>query len=426
MSPFVRTIAISLLSPRERSNATRSPVGDHTGFESLRPRAMGTSGRTNSGSIPACSPALEAAGSSAAADNATAGSARATSKAIRGRQRCIAFGSARLRFLDLIAVSARSLASLRKGRIALELFREEVEIFSPRQARAIQHRRLLRDQIQLVVRQRRVVIGVVHRLVVLLAREEARVLLGGLQRLDRLGEVRGRGGAIAVQQAVAFLAIRMAEVGEGDRELLVDELLVLGQRQHGLELRDRAVVVLLVVEVDVAQAPVRLGVVRVVALGGGIGLDGALDVAFLARSLADLEQILLQHDAALAGAVFLLLGELHDLEEVAVVLAVGQAHAVKAERDQLAAGDRRLADLLVVDVDGRLRRFGVDLEQGVVGREQELARFTALADFDLVGELLVAVAVQRERVVAAEPQGDLRLTVRTRRTGPLAVQVDAS
>src|SRR5207249_3559479 len=100
-------------------------------------------------------------------------------------------------------------------------------------------------------------------------------------------------------------------------------------------------------------------------------------------------------------------------------------HAVKAERDQLAAGDRCLADLLVVDVDGRRRRRGVDLEQDVVGREQELARFAALVDFDLVGELLVAVAVQRERIVAAEPQRDLRLTVRTRRTGPLAVQVDA-
>src|SRR5713101_8336234 len=152
MSPFVRTIAISLLSPRERSNATRSPVGDHTGFESLRPRAMGTSGRTNSGSIPACSPALgAAAGSSAAAGNATAGNATATSRAIKGRERCIAFVSARLRLLDLIAVPARSLASLHKGRIALELFREEVEILSPREARAIQHRGLLRDQIQLVV-----------------------------------------------------------------------------------------------------------------------------------------------------------------------------------------------------------------------------------------------------------------------------------
>src|SRR5712691_1756284 len=130
------------------------------------------------------------------------------------------------------------------------------------------------------------------------------------------------------------------------------------------------------------------------------------------RALADLEEVLLQHDAALAGAVLLLLRELHDLEEVAVVLAVGQAHAVKPERDLLAAGDRRLADLLVVDVDGRRRRSGVDLEQDIVGREQELARFTALADSDLVGELLVAVAVQRERIVASEPQRDLRLAVR--------------
>src|SRR6266853_6410396 len=422
-SPFARTIAIYLLSPRERSSATMSPEGDHTGFESLRPRAMGTSGRTNSGSIPAGSSELAATGSSASAGSA--GNAIATNRASTGHQRCITFGSARSGFLDLIAVAARALPGLREDRIALELFREEVEVLAPGEACAVHHRRLLGHQVQLVVRQRRVVVGVVHSLVVLRAREEARVLLGGLQRLDRFGEVRRRGGTVAVHQAVAFLAIRMTEVGEGDRELLVNLLLVFGQREHGLELGDRAVVVLLVVEVDVAQAPVRLGVVRVAALGRGIGLDGAIDVAFLARALADLEEILLQHDAALAGAVFLLLGELHDLEEVAVVLAVGQAHAVKAERDQLAAGDRRLADLLVVDGDGCPCRLGVDSEQRVVGREQELARFTVLADFDLVGELLVAVAVQRERVVAAEPQGDLGLTVRPGRAGPLAVQVDA-
>src|SRR6266853_782275 len=425
MSPFARTIAISLLSPRERSSATMSPVGDHTGFESLRPRAMGTSGRTNSGSIPAGSPELAATGSSATAGNAAAGNANATNRAIKGRQRCITFGSGRSGFLDLIAVTARPLPGLHEGRIALELFREEVEVLAPREARAVHHRGLLRDQIQFVVRQRRVVVGVVHRLVVLRAREETRVLLGSLQRLDRLGEVRGRGGAIGVHQAIAFLAIRMAEIGKGDRELLVDQLLVLGQRQHGFELGDRAVVVLFLVEVDITQAPVRLRVVRVLALGGRVGLDGALDVAFLACALADLEEILLQHDAALAGAILLLLGELHDLEEVAVVFAVGQAHAVKAESDLLAAGDRRLADLLVVDVDGRRRWRGVDLEQDIVGRQQELARFTALADSDLVGELLVAVAVQRERIVAAEPQRDLRLAVRPRRTGPLAVQVDA-
>src|SRR6266480_3349064 len=271
MSPLRRTIAISLLSPRERSNATMSPAGDHTGFESLRPRAMGTSGRMNSGSIPDVSPALAASGSSPAAGHATAGKASATNRAIRGRLRCITFGPARLRFLDLIAVSARPLASLHEGRIALELFREEVEVLSPREARAVHHRRLLGHQIQ---------------------------------------------------------------------------LLVLGQGEDRLELGDRVVVVLFLVEVDITQPPVRLGVVRVLALGGGIGLDGTLDVALLARALADLEEILLQHDAALAGAILLLLGELHHLEEIAVVLAVGQAHAVKAQSDLLAGGDRRLADLL--------------------------------------------------------------------------------
>src|SRR6266513_1218933 len=412
-------MAISLLSPRDRSKATTSPAGGHPGFESLRPRAMGTSGRTNSGSMPPGSAALAAAGSSPPAGKATA-----TNRAITGRQRGITH-SARSGFLNLITVPARPLASLHKGRIALELFREEVEVLPPREARAVHHRRLLRHQIQLVVCERRVVVSVVHRFVVLRAREEARVLLGGLQRLDRLGEVRGRGAAIAVHQTVAFLAIRMAEVGKGDRELLIDQLLVLWQRQHGLELFDRVVVVLVLFEVNVAQPPVRLGVVRVPALGGGIGLDGVLDVAFLARALADLEEVPLQHDAAIAGAVLLLLGELHDLEEVAVVLAVGQAHAVEPESDLLAAGDRRLADLLVVDVYGRRGRRGVDLEQDIVGCEQELARFTALADSDLVGELLVAVPVQRERVVAAEPQRDLRLTVRPGRAGPLTVQVDA-
>src|SRR2546426_11371017 len=405
-SPLRRTTKISLSSPRERSNASMSPTGDQTGFESLRPAATGTSGRTNSGSSPAGS----------ACSSANAGSAAAANKTSRERTSSL--------FLDLVAVPARRLAGLHESGIGLELFREEVEVLAPRQARAVHHRRLLRDQVQLVVGQRRVVVGVVHRFVVLRAREEARVLPGGLQRLDRLGELVGCGVAIARHQAVAFLAIRMAEVGEGGRELLVDELLVLRQRQHGLELGDRGVIVLLVVEVDVAQAPARLGVIRVLAAGGGIGLDGAVDVAFLARALAELEEILLQHDAALAGAVLLLLGELHDLEEVAVVLAVGQAHAVKAERDRLAAGERGLADRLVVDIDARLRGLGVDLEQGIVGREHELARLAALVDADPAGDLLVAMAVQQERVVAAEPQGDLRLAVGPGRAFPFAVQVD--
>src|SRR6266850_484404 len=313
MSPLRRTITISLSSPRERSNAIMSPTGDQTGFESLRPAAMGTSGRTNCGSTPAGSACSSANAGSAAAANKTTSRERTSSL-----------------FLDLVAVPARRLAGLHEGGNTLELSREEVEILAPRQARAVHHRRLLRDQVQLVIRQRRIVVGVVH----------------------------------------------------------------------------------------------RLGVIRVLAAGGGIGFDGALDVAFLARALAELEEILLQHDAALAGAILLLPGELHDLEEVAVVLAVGQAHAVKAERDQLAAGDRRLADRLVVEVDARRGRLGVDLEQGVVGREHELTRLAALVEADLAGHLLVAVAVQQERIVAAEPQGDLHLTVGPGRAFPLAVQVD--
>src|SRR5260370_40087108 len=130
MSLLGRTIAISLVSARERSSATMSPEGDHTGFESLRLRAMGTSGRTNSGSIPAGSAELAVTGSSATAGNA--GNAIATNRAIKGRQRYITFGSARSGFLDLIAVPARPLPGLHEGRIAFELFREEVEVLAPR------------------------------------------------------------------------------------------------------------------------------------------------------------------------------------------------------------------------------------------------------------------------------------------------------
>src|SRR6266850_6183143 len=137
MSPLRRTITISLSSPRERSNAIMSPTGDQTGFESLRPAAMGTSGRTNCGSTPA-----GPAGS--AGSSANAGSA-ATANKTTSRERTSSL------FLDLVAVPARRLAGLHEGGNTLELSREEVEILAPRQARAVHHRGLLRDQVQLVV-----------------------------------------------------------------------------------------------------------------------------------------------------------------------------------------------------------------------------------------------------------------------------------
>src|SRR4030095_15184909 len=201
-APSVRTTTISLSSPRERSNAIMSPEGDHTGFESLRPRSMRMSGRTNSGSISSAA----AAGSAAAARMTTP----------RGRTNSL--------ILDLVAVAARCIAGLREVRIAFELLREEVEVLAPGEARVVYHRALPGDEIQLVVGERRVVVGVVQRFVVLVLREEARVLLRRLQRLDRLGEALGGGLAVAVRQAVALLGIRVAEVGEGHRELLVDEL----------------------------------------------------------------------------------------------------------------------------------------------------------------------------------------------------------
>src|SRR6185295_2368118 len=215
------------------------------------------------------------------------------------------------------------------------------------------------------------------------------------------------------------LRVGMAEVGESDRELLVDELLVLRQREHRLEFGDRAVVVLLVVEVDVAEAPARFGIVRVLAAGGAVGLDRAVEVALFACALADLEEVLLQHDLA----VLLLLAELHHLEEVAVILAVGQAHAVEAKRDLLAGTERRLADLLVVDVDGCGGRIGIDPEQRIVGREDELARLPALLDADLAGRLLVAVAIQQDRIALSRTQRDLGLAVGPGRALPFAVEI---
>src|SRR5207249_7526344 len=125
MSPLRRTTKISLSSPRERSNASMSPTGDQTGFESLRPAATGTSGRTNSGSSPAGS----------ACSSANAGSAAAANKTSRERTSSL--------FLDLVAVSARRLAGLHESVNTLELFREEVEVLAPRQARAVHHRWLL-------------------------------------------------------------------------------------------------------------------------------------------------------------------------------------------------------------------------------------------------------------------------------------------
>src|SRR5688500_5169236 len=123
-APFEATTTISLLSPRARSNAIMSPEGDHTGLESFRPRSIGTSGRTNSGSM--CSSACAA---HAAAERTTTRRARTSS-----------------RVLDLVAIAARRLARLNESRIALELPREKVEVLAPRQARARHQRRLPGDQ----------------------------------------------------------------------------------------------------------------------------------------------------------------------------------------------------------------------------------------------------------------------------------------
>src|SRR4029077_12125984 len=77
----------------------------------------------------------------------------------------------------------------------------------------------------------------------------------------------------------------------------------------------------------------------------------------------------------------------------------------------------------VVDVDRCGRRIGIDPEQRIVGREDELARLAALLDADLAGGLRVAVAVQQDRIALARAQRDLGLAVGPGRALPFAVEI---
>jgi len=110
-----------------------------------------------------------------------------------------------------------------------------------------------------------------------------------------------------------------------------------GSVSNALELADGRLVVVFVVEIDLAQTRVRLGVIRVRLVRAGVGLDGRVDVALLGRALADLQVVLVQDDPPLARAVLHLLVELHDLFPVAVVLSDRELDGVESEADRLAS-----------------------------------------------------------------------------------------
>src|SRR5881628_2637394 len=231
-TPSGRAMTISFFSPRLRSKAISAPDGDQTGFESLRPDSTGMSGRTYSGSIAACFSTGGAflAGSSSATDSAARPSVAMTAVASSARPRHRqALASLRRFILDLSRVLPRRVAIPLEDGIPFEVFREEVEVLSPREVRVLHEGVFSGDQIELVIRQRQIEVGVVQSLVVVRGRKEARVLLGDLKILDRPRE-RLRGGVpVFFYEAVPLLVIRVSEIGEGHRELFVNELLVLGQ-----------------------------------------------------------------------------------------------------------------------------------------------------------------------------------------------------
>ena len=217
----------------------------------------------------------------------------------------------------------------------------------------------------------------------------------------------------------------MAQVGEGHGVLLEHELLVLGKGQHVLELADGAVVVVLVVQVDLGQAVVRLGIIRVPLLGALVRRDRGVDIALLQRPFADPEVVLVQDDLRAAGPVLDLLGELDDLFPVAVVAAQRDTLTVwKPRFTSLPSRIGVLPDLFGVHEHVGGRRLGFDLEHRIVHVQHELLHVLGLLDPHLVAHLLVAVLVQHEVEVLADAHRHLRFAVGGRAADPLVVHID--
>src|SRR2546425_6009207 len=187
---------------------------------------------------------------------------------------------------DLSPVLAGGLPILLEGGIPFELLREEVEVLAPREVRVVQEGVFPGDQIELVIRQRQIEVGIVQRLVVVRRREEAGVLLRDLKILYRSGEGLRGGLPVFFYEAVPSLVIRVPEIGEGHGELFVDELLVLGQGKDALELADRSLVIVLLVQIDAREPVVRLGVIRMLLVGAGVGLDRSEEHTSELQSLA--------------------------------------------------------------------------------------------------------------------------------------------
>src|SRR2546425_10580165 len=88
---------------------------------------------------------------------------------------------------DLSPVLAGGLPILLEGGIPFELLREEVVVLAPREVRVVQEGVFPGDQIELVIRQRQIEVGIVQRLVVVRRRKEACVLLRDLKILYQIG-----------------------------------------------------------------------------------------------------------------------------------------------------------------------------------------------------------------------------------------------
>src|SRR5439155_685562 len=94
--------------------------------------------------------------------------------------------------------------------------------------------------------------------------------------------------------------------------------------------------------------------------------------------------------------------------------------------DRLAVEQRGLAQRITVHEDRGARRLGVDPEDGVVDREDELLAALALVHAEPVGHLLVAVPVEDDVVVLPRAQPHFGPPVGAWRESPLAASAASS
>ena len=101
-----------------------------------------------------------------------------------------------------------------------------------------------------------VVIGVMHRLLVIFVREKSSVLLCYFQFFNCLGVVRRGSLFVRVNELICFFIVSMTQIGVGHRKLLIDYLPVFRQRQHVFELTDGRIVILFFIQVELSESVV--------------------------------------------------------------------------------------------------------------------------------------------------------------------------